>query len=170
MQPKTAIEKGKLLENYVCDVLRSLGIDLRARRTPGSGNGRLKADIDTDIGWSIECKNTKTAQLPEWWRQTLRQANDYNKPAVVWHPPNQPMGESVIVTRLHDFLDLVKRAKDPDMQNPDRTMKYKLKRLDAAIRNATKALEKEGVSRETIYKVQELRTAAKDVSKELSTE
>lgn len=170
MKPKTAIEKGKLLENFVAGLLRTTGIDPRARRTPGSGNGRLKSDIDTTAGFSIECKNTKTASLPEWWRQTLRQANDFNKPAVVWHPPRQPMDESLIILRLHDFLEVLKKAKEPVVENPDRTMQYKLKRLDSTLKGAMKAMEKEGVSRETIYKLQDLRTAAKDVSKELSTD
>lgn len=141
MTPNSAIAKGKELENYVCDELQSSGIDPRARRTPGSGNGLLKGDIDSDIGWAIECKNTKTASLPEWWRQSLRQAVGDSKPCVVWHPPQQPLGESVAVVRLADFLDLIKKAKEPNMINPDRTTSYKLKNLIRAAKEMLKELE-----------------------------
>lgn len=140
MIPTSAIAKGKELENFICDELRSCGVDPRARRTPGSGNGKLKADIDTDLGWAFEAKNTKKAQLPEWWRQSLRQAVGGSRPAVVWHPPRQPLTESVIVMRWADFKDLLVKTKTPAMINPDRTTAYKLQRLIQAAKDLLKEL------------------------------
>ena len=140
MNPKSAIAKGKELERFLCDELRSCGVDTRATRTPGSGSGKLKSDIDTDCGWSFEAKNTKNASLPEWWRQTLRQVNGYNKPSVVWHPPQQPMTESVIIIRWADFKDLLVKSREPAMINPDRTTAWKLNNLIKAAKDLLKEL------------------------------
>lgn len=141
MKPSSAIAKGKELEDYICGRLKAHGLDARARRTPGSGSGKLKADIDTDIGWSIEAKNTKNAALPDWWRQSLMQSNSFNRPSVVWHPPNQPMGESVIVCRLEDFLEVLKKGREPILANPDRTTAYTLKSTLVWMKKLLKELE-----------------------------
>jgi hypothetical protein len=140
MNPQSAIAKGKELENFICDELKSSGVDARARRTPGSGNGLLKADIDTDIGWAIEAKNTRNAALPEWWRQSLRQSVGDNRPEVVWHPPQQPLSESVVTIRFADFIGLLKKTKEPTLVNPDRTALYKLHRLRTALKDVEKEL------------------------------
>ena len=66
MKPKTAIQKGKELENYVAERIESKGLG-RARRSIGSGSGnREKSDIDTNLmilgrNVGIECKNCKVA-------------------------------------------------------------------------------------------------------------
>ena len=45
---KGRIQKGKNLENHVCEKLKEYGLDEQARRSYGSGNSNgIKADIDT---------------------------------------------------------------------------------------------------------------------------
>lgn len=112
MNPRSAIKKGKDLENHVCRRLNELGIDSRAARTPGSGNGVKKADIMTDIGWAIEAKNTKRFDWSGASAQVRRDAMGHRKEMIVWHPPNRPMDDSVAIVSLEDLLDLLKFYKD----------------------------------------------------------
>lgn len=112
MSVKSNIQKGKELENYVCDKLASHGIDPRATRQPGSGNGKRKGDINTDIGWAIECKNTKAFRFKDAADQVARDGMGYNKECIVWHPPQRPLDSSVVIINFQDFLDLLKYYKD----------------------------------------------------------
>jgi len=44
MKPKSAIAKGKELEIHICDRIIETGLDTRAKRSPGSGNGTRETD------------------------------------------------------------------------------------------------------------------------------
>jgi hypothetical protein len=108
MSAKSNIQKGKELEAYVRDLLITHGIDSRAERTPGSGNGnRKKGDIDNNIGWCFECKNTKTMQWSVAAKQVAREAMNHQKEVVVWHPKNTPLTSSVAIINIQDFIDLL---------------------------------------------------------------
>lgn len=102
------IRKGKELEAFVRDRLISKGLDSRAERTPGSGNGnRKKGDIDNDLGWCFECKNTKKMQWGEAAKQVEREAMGHQQEVIVWHPPQRPLEASVAIINLDDFIDLL---------------------------------------------------------------
>ena len=72
MKPKSAIEKGKLLEDHIVDRIRGIGLDPRAMRSSGSGNGnREKSDINTSMlvlgqNAGIEAKNQKVTAREKW--------------------------------------------------------------------------------------------------------
>ena len=51
--PKSNIQKGKQLENFIVDRLRITGLDTRAYRQKGSGNGLNKGDIWNDLNISF---------------------------------------------------------------------------------------------------------------------
>jgi hypothetical protein len=113
MNPQSAIQKGKELEKYVRDLLISNGLDARAERTPGSGNGnRKKGDIDNNLGWCFECKNSKTMRWAETAKQVAREAMGHQSEVVVWHPPQKPMGDSVAIINISEFIELLKVKKN----------------------------------------------------------
>ncbi len=49
MKPQSAIQKGKLLENFVSQEIRKKGLDRLAMRQPGSGSGQWKGDVNTKM-------------------------------------------------------------------------------------------------------------------------
>ena len=59
MKTQSAIQKGKQLEEFIVDELRLSGLDRRAYRQKGSGNGLNKGDVWKDLNLCIEAKNQK---------------------------------------------------------------------------------------------------------------
>lgn len=114
MNPKSAIQKGKELENFVAELLVKSGIDRQASRQIGSGNGKKKGDIATSIPWTIECKNTKTLKWKEASEQVKREAMGYQKEVVIWHPPHKPLDQSIAIININDFIELLERAKNQE--------------------------------------------------------
>ncbi len=112
MNPQSAIQKGKELEKYVVDELGAHGLDNRATRQPGSGNGLRKGDVNNDLGWCIECKNTKNFKYKEAAEQVRREGMGFQKEVIIWHPPGRPLGDSIAIINMHDFFDLLKDVKD----------------------------------------------------------
>ena len=112
MQDKPANQKGKLLEDFVAGLMARMGIDIRADRRPGSGNGKRKGDISTDIGWTFECKNSKSFRFKEAADQVARESAGYQKEAIVWHPPNRSLEQSVVILNVLDFFEMLKTIKD----------------------------------------------------------
>lgn len=110
MNPTSRIQKGKELENYVASVIKT--IDPTATRQIGSGSGKAKGDIHTNIGWTIECKNTKRFDFYGASEQVKKEAMGYQKEAIIWHPKNRPMSESVVILNIQDFVELLKSGKD----------------------------------------------------------
>lgn len=102
------VQKGKALENHVADELRAMGLDVDARRNLKKRSG----DIVNALGWTIECKNRKQVGFYATADQVQRDSNNYQKTVIVWHPPRKPMGESVAIMRLADFLDILKFQRD----------------------------------------------------------
>lgn len=112
MLPRSAIQKGKELEDFIAEELRASGIDPRAQRQKGSGNGLFKGDIWNDVGLCIEAKNTKTLFLMGAWHQAVREAMGTQEPVVVWHHPFTPLGDSKVIISWEYFKALVKNKQD----------------------------------------------------------
>ena len=110
MKPKSAIAKGKVLENFIVQWLRNKKLDEKAIRTPGSGNGRFRGDVYTpNLPVVIECKNQKTPHLAQWIEQAEGQTFGYSPWVLVWHPPGQAMESSVAVIPL-ELLEILFRS------------------------------------------------------------
>ena len=139
MDPQSAIAKGKLLENFIVDRLRVTGIDIRASRTPGSGNGLAKGDISTDINVAFEAKNQKRFS-PEWLKQSEKQATNGQAWAVVWHPPRVPMESCVAIIPWWHYEELLKRSREPVVKQEDRTLRWKIESLRKAANELLKEL------------------------------
>lgn len=120
MKPKSAKAKGKLLEDYVADLIIEKGIDPRARRESSSGAGsREKGDIWTSMtilgqNAGIECKNHTTLHIPEWWRQTTKLESLGREPVLVFKFPHEPLANAKVVIYLDTLLELVKNENTKD--------------------------------------------------------
>ena len=114
MKPKSAIQKGKLLEEYVATQIRLKGIDLKAYRSHGSGSSPTeKGDIWTsmmilDQNVGIECKNHATLHIPEWWRQVKKLESLGREPVLVFKIAHEQEGDTKCVIYLDTLLELVK--------------------------------------------------------------
>lgn len=141
MNPQSKIQKGKEFEEFIAGLLRSYGIDIRARRQKGSGSGLLKGDIDNDIGWCYEAKNHKHFNWKSAAEQVKREAMGYQKEAIFWHPPFRSFDDSVTIINIHDFMELLKFIKDH--QGRDEILdKWQIKdALDKAVFNLKRVIK-----------------------------
>lgn len=137
MQAKSNIAKGKILENWIVERLKLSGLDTRAARTPGSGNGKMKGDIWNDLNLCIEAKNQKNFSR-EWAKQAKRESLGSQVPIVVWHPPQTPMEDSVAIIDWGYLEELLLRAKEPKIKEMDRQMMWDLNGLKSAINKVLK--------------------------------
>lgn len=114
--PRAAIQKGKDLENYVADEIIAKGIDPRAARSHGSGNGnREKSDIWTSMQVlgrqaGIECKHVTNYDLPGMWRQTMKLESLGYEPILIIKQTHEQYDGTKVVIFLDTFLELVKAA------------------------------------------------------------
>lgn len=146
MKIRSAKEKGKRFENYVAEQIREHGIDPRASREIGSGNGKRKGDLNTSLDFLIEAKNQKKISLFQWIRQAQAQSRsgyaNREKWALVIRNPDLPEFEGVVVCiDFYQFLSLYKKAMEPKTVNPDRTLLYKAERVKQAINDFMKELK-----------------------------
>lgn len=139
MTPQSVIAKGKVLENFIVDRLRVSGLDPRAARNPGSGNGVAKADIWNSLNLAIECKNQKNFSQ-DWLKQSERQATGGQPWCVIWHRPKTPLEDSVVILPLWHYEELLKRNKEPVMKEMDKTVKWKVESLKRAANELLKEL------------------------------
>jgi Holliday junction resolvase len=111
--------KGTSYETLIKNYLISKGFP-RARRAALEG-GQDKGDIHgiehqiTGRQVAIQCKNQKAFQLSQWLNDTVEQAErlDNAVPALVVKRPGKgekAVGESYVVMRLDDFVDLLDTA------------------------------------------------------------
>ncbi len=108
---QTSRQRGKELENFIADKLKSSGLDLQAIRQIGSGSGLRKGDVHNSLGWTFEAKNTKRFDFYEAAKQVEREAMGYQKSVIVWHPKNRPLENSVAIINFEDFITLLKSEK-----------------------------------------------------------
>src|SRR3990167_5062867 len=141
MLGRSAVHKGRILENFVAEELRKSGLDVRARRTFGSGGGIEKGDINNSLGLNIECKNTKRLDFKNAWKQCQRDAGmSHTEPVLIWHPPQESLEGSVVFMRVNYFAELLTGLNDiKPLDNPK--VKYPLLRLKNAISEVLKELE-----------------------------
>jgi len=146
MNPKSKIAKGKRFENFIAKEIMASGLG-KARREIGSGSGKYKGDINCNVPFLIEAKNQK--QLA-WWKsidQAKEQARtgnyDLNKWALVVRDPRTPEAspDCYVVIDFWEWLELLKRNKEPKIKKADKEMSWKLKRLIQSAKQVLKELE-----------------------------
>jgi Holliday junction resolvase len=148
MNIKSARQKGKNLENYICDQIRAKGLDDKAIRSPGSGNGtREKADISTSLtilgrNIGIESKHHKTLHIQDWWQQTKLLEKVGYEPVLAFKQTQDDYAETKVVIYLNTYLDMCKRCQEPktvDTQSQD--IKWAVKNLKDNAHKLLKLLE-----------------------------
>jgi len=148
MKPKTAIQKGKVLENHIAGQIKLKKLDKNAQRSAGSGSGtREKRDLVTNIQVvgreiGIEAKNQKVAKMKDWWKQTQDLEKLGYEPVLVYKLKGEGLNDSKAVIYLDFLLDLIKKAQEPKINNPDRELEYALKNLLASLKKVIKLLVK----------------------------
>jgi len=145
MNPKSAIQKGRRLENFICEEIEKTGLG-KATRTPGSGSGLKKSDIFANIPFLIEAKNQKKIKILDWIDQAKKEAEqgnyDLNKWAVIFNDFRKGEFQSVyVVLDLWEWLELLKRNKDPLVKNPDKEISWKIKSAINSLKSLLKSLE-----------------------------
>lgn len=144
MRPQSAHKKGKRLEQWVITQLEEAGLG-KALRTPGSGSGKIKSDIFSNTDFTIECKNEK-----QWhWKnidQAIKEAeigNAYkDKWALVCRDPRYPEFQRVYaVIDIFQFLELLKKEKEPLIKEPDRQTAWHIKNAIQSLKQLLKDLE-----------------------------
>lgn len=122
MKPQSAIQKGKDLENYVCEQLQTKGLDLKAYRSKGSGSGTgEKADIWTSLtvlgrNAGIECKNHAVPHIKDWWEQAQKLEKLGREPILVYKLFGESKGDIKAVVYLNTLLDLIKLSNNAEPQ------------------------------------------------------
>ena len=145
------VQKGKLLEDFVANQIREKGIDPKAYRSHGSGNGNSeKGDIWTSMmvlgqNVGIECKNQANLAIPEWWRQTKKLEKLGREPVLVFKQFGEPLEETKVVIYLSTFLEMAKGAsgeiRTVEVPAEDsRDKKYAMELLKRAVTGALKYL------------------------------
>jgi hypothetical protein len=134
VNPKSAIAKGKRFENFIAQEIEAMGLG-EASREIGSGSGKRKGDIRSNLPFLIEAKNQKKLN---WWEsinQAKKQAEMGNKEAEKWvlivRDPKTPEENPhcYAVVDMWEFLKLLKKDREPLVKEPDRQMKWKLQRF-----------------------------------------
>ncbi len=146
MLPTSAIQKGRLLENYVAQEIRKKRLDTQAMRQIGSGSGQWKGDVNTKMKILnrqavIECKNQQRLNLREAWIQTDKQCLGYGEPVLVMKFHNEPLEASKAMIYLDTLLELVKRANEPNLKEPDRQFTWELNQLKQNIKRIENRLK-----------------------------
>lgn len=147
MKPISKRNKGKRFERFVCREIEAEGLG-QATRTPGSGSGKLKADVFSSLDWSIEAKHQKRIKILEWVDQAKREAEQGNFDSDKWllvfnDPRSKPEFSQVYaVLDFWEFLKLLKKNKEPLIQEPDRDFRWRLERLKQACQDVIRRLAK----------------------------
>jgi hypothetical protein len=133
MKAKSAINKGKRYENFLCQEIEGAGLG-KARREAGSGSGKYKGDISCNLDYLIEAKNQATIKILDWIEQAKHQAEignwDRDKWCLIFRNPKKPeFEENFAVIDLNEFLKLLKKNKEPMIKEPDNILKYRLNTL-----------------------------------------
>lgn len=109
--PAYSKTKGRLWENAIVEFLGSaITAETERRRLSGVND---KGDIAGIRGVVIEAKNERTYKIPEWIRESVREAaNAKADLGVVWFRLNgRPKAQDgVVAMRPQDFLALLARA------------------------------------------------------------
>ena len=143
MKPKSAIQKGRDLENYVSDQLIEKKLDTQACRSKGSGSGTgEKSDIWTKLqilgrNAGIECKHQSNINLHDWWRQTKKLEKLGREPVLVYKHTNDQYKDTKAVLYLDTLLDIILLSKvdnEIDTRQEDWQRKDASYKIDTAIK------------------------------------
>lgn len=148
---KSAVAKGKLLEDWVAQTIRESGLDPKAYRSHGSGNGNTeKGDIWTSLqilgqNVGIECKNQKNIAIPDWWKQVRKLESLGREPLLVFKLPHSATEDALVTMYWQTLIDLLKTrggAVLPQIaHNSNRNLIYKIETARRAMRELEKELE-----------------------------
>ena len=146
MQPKSAIAKGKKLEEFVAEAIQIAGLG-KSIRTPGSGSGnRFKGDLFNNLEFMFEIKNEENPHFLQNIKQARRQAEIGNwnrdKWILVQRNPESPQNnpELFAVMDFYKLLELLKKNSEPKTKEPDRELKWKLEKLKQIAKEIIKDL------------------------------
>ena len=111
-------QKGKNLENYVCEQLKAHNLDLHARRSYGSGNSNgIKADIDTRAtvlgrAAGFECKHVDRLELNESIKQAAKLESLGYEPILAFKRTQDSYGDTRVIIYLDTLLLLLEELKE----------------------------------------------------------
>lgn len=149
MRPQSAIAKGKELENYIVSQLIEKGLDPRARRSYGSGNGTgEKADIWTSLtilgrNVGIEAKNHSVPHIKDWWEQTKKLEKLGREPVLVYKLFGESLEEAKAVIYFSTLMDMAKTNQNaPTGQIEANKPKTENRQLMWLIRSGVEILKK----------------------------
>lgn len=168
MKAKSAIEKGKRLEKFICQQIEDMGLG-KSVRTPGSGSGGKKGDIFSGLDFLLECKNeAQTNFLPniDQSRRDCEKGNFYKeKWCLITRDPRHPEFERIYATiDLWEFLKLLKRNAEPMVKEPDKDAMRKIDWARTKTKSVLKILEDNGNWTEK-WEFKRLVEALKDLDK-----
>ena len=141
-------QKGKQLEDHVCERMKDHGIDIESQRDGASGASnrdkrviQTKADINgRTLG--IECKNHATPHIKDWWDQTEKLSKLGYEPVLVYKLKGKAMLDSKVVIYLETFLELLAQSKGEVVvsSQDDPKFKWKIAKLKQAVQDIFKEL------------------------------
>ena len=145
MNPSSIKNKGRRFEKFITKQIEGAGLG-KACRTPGSGSGQNKGDVFSGLDFMIEAKNEAQTNFLPNVDQAVKEAEEGNtykdKWSLVTRDPRYPEFERVYVTMdFYEWLELLKKSKEPLIKEPDRDMRYKLQRLIQTAKDVIKGLE-----------------------------
>jgi len=109
-------QKGQILEKYICERIKAVGLDVCPRPSFNSGaTNTEKSDIWTSMTMlgqnaGIEAKNQATLHIPDWWRQTKKLESLSKEPVLVFKIYGEPLGETKALIYLDTMLELIKES------------------------------------------------------------
>jgi len=133
-------QKGRQLVKEVIRILKD-EYNIDCHETVGSGSGtREKGDIRVPaLNLVIEAKKQKQVSMASWATQSEKEGLGYNKTALAWQIPQTP--HIRIDIDLCYFAELLKRAEEPKIKEPDREMKWLIQKLVDTGKQVIKRLE-----------------------------
>ena len=143
IKPRSAKQKGNLLEDFVVKTLQDSGLDQRAYRQKGSGGGLNKGDIWNALDLHVECKNWKNFCWKPWKEQMARDNVSNHPEVLIWHPRNTPLESSVVILPLDFFIELLKCRNSPAPVTENPKLRWPLQRLKQAVQEVLRSLPEE---------------------------
>ena len=115
--------------------------NIECHETVGSGSGtREKGDIRIPaLNLVIEAKKQKQVSMSKWAEQSEKEGLGFNKTALIWQIPKTPHIRADI--DLCYFAELLKRAEEPKLKEPDRQLKWKIQKGVDILKSIIKDLE-----------------------------
>src|SRR3990167_4003960 len=102
--------KGSKFELKFAKILRSSGLDKKARRSFMSGaTWSWKSDIYSKLNYAFELKKQEIIHLWKWWEQAESQRKPYKPPVLVISSNNRPI---LCTMKLEDWINLIKENEE----------------------------------------------------------